>query len=153
MSEVTNAKDFSRWEMPRSNRSRLNPTPTFKTAVAGTALLAIQSGLDPKQVALWMRRELRRQWTFMSACQYLAGKEARAAIEALPEGFLFEGIDVDDLRTACLLSAVVLAEMDIKAGRTWSPIELVSAVRAGLEGEEISEKGRAAILVLIEKMA
>lgn len=72
--------------------------PREKALAACRALDQFIAGKDPKSIGAALREEVGLQWTVLTAVQYLTGKEARDALDALPADFVFEGRNKFELK-------------------------------------------------------
>lgn len=67
--------------------------PNEKAVIAAYVLHRIAAGeIDDKEAGQILRREIGLQWTFLTAIQYLTGKEAAESIASLPANQHFFGL-------------------------------------------------------------
>lgn len=96
-----------------------NPFPKKKSKLPplGKALIAAKVVLDVRDEKLevaeagaLLRREVGLNWSLITAAQYLTGKEAVGAIEALPAGWSDEQLAKRDLVEAVLFANLLCAQ-------------------------------------------
>ncbi|HFF3782993.1 TPA: hypothetical protein ACGCF2_001487 [Stenotrophomonas maltophilia] len=91
-------------------KSRLSPQG--KAIAAAHALLDTMEGrLDEKAAGRWLREEVGLQWSMLTCLQYLSGKEALAALKALPNDWSERGRTKQHLQAASILAAHAVANM------------------------------------------
>ncbi len=91
-------------------KSRLSPQG--KAIAAAHVLLDSAEGrLDEKAAGRWLREEVGLQWSMLTCLQYLSGKEALAALKALPNDWSERGRTKQHLQGASILAAHAVANM------------------------------------------
>lgn len=91
-------------------KSRLSPQG--KAIAAAHVLLDSAEGrLDEKAAGRWLREEVGLQWSMLTCLQYLSGKEALAALKALPNDWSERGRTKQHLQAASILAAHAVANM------------------------------------------
>jgi hypothetical protein len=80
-------------------------------AAAHVLLDSAEGALDEKATGRRLREEVGLQWTYLNCIQYLSGKEALGALEALPSDWSEQGRTRLHLLGAALLSAQTVANL------------------------------------------
>lgn len=127
----------------RSPKKLLIP-PQLKVVAAATALLRTMGGnFDEKSAGKWLREEVGLQWSFLTCLQYLSGKEALSALDALPDGWAERGLTKGDLYAASFLAAHAVANV-----RQNGSMLCASEMAMGMKGKTIEQwlAGRQAVL-------
>lgn len=92
----------------RTKKSRLSPSGKAIAAAIGFLDL-IEKRVDEKGLGIRLRAEIGLQWTWLTCIQHLAGKEALAALSALPANWSNGSRSRGDLLVASLLAARAVA--------------------------------------------
>lgn len=118
----------------RSPKKLLIP-PQLKVVAAATALLRTMEGnFDEKSAGKWLREEVGLQWSFLTCLQYLSGKEALSALDALPDGWAERGLTKGDLYAASFLAAHAVANV-----RQNGSMLCASEMAKGMKGKTIEQ--------------
>ncbi|MCZ8158413.1 MAG: hypothetical protein O9256_00720 [Rhizobiaceae bacterium] len=109
MDDEQQAPGFHRFEPHAWDKRKPDrPTAGYKALVCAMALLGAAGGTPHQLLELWIRANLKRQWTLVNAIQYLAGAEADAAFVTLPKDFYFLGVTPVALQPACAVARAVI---------------------------------------------
>lgn len=97
-----------------------NPFPKKKSKLSpqGKAILAVlvlldflEEKIDAKAAGLRLRSEVGLQWSLITCLQYLSGKEALNALEALPSDWTQGGRSKDDAMRGVIAAAHTVANI------------------------------------------
>lgn len=103
--------------------------PLGKALVAARVLLDVRDEkLDGKAAGALLREEVGLNWSVLTAAQYLTGKEAMVALEALPRGWSNGGQDKRNLIEAVLFANLLCAQGHPKGSQLSAGV-LVSAFK------------------------
>lgn len=101
--------------------SRHNPFPAKKSRLPpiGKALAAVKAirravdeRMDEKSIQALLKEEVGLNWSLLTALQYLTGKQALGALEALPANWVGEdGTTMDDVEGAVAVAHLVCANL------------------------------------------
>jgi hypothetical protein len=84
--------------------------PLIKVKLAAIALAAVLSDrMTDKEAGRFLREATGTQWSLLTCMQYLSGKEALAAIAALPDGWTEDGMTKQALEQAAKVAAFTVA--------------------------------------------
>lgn len=84
--------------------------PLVKVKLAAIALAAVLSDrMTDKEAGRFLREATGTQWSVLTCMQYLSGKEALAAIAALPDGWTEDGMTKQALEQATKVAAFAVA--------------------------------------------
>lgn len=84
--------------------------PLVKVKLATVALSAVLSDrMTDKEAGRFLREATGTQWSLLTCMQYLSGKEALAAIAALPDDWAEDGMTKDALEHATKVAAFAVA--------------------------------------------
>lgn len=84
--------------------------PLVKVKLAAIALAAVLSDrMTDKDAGRFLREATGTQWSLLTCMQYLSGKEALAAIAALPDDWLEDGMSKQALEQATKVAAFAVA--------------------------------------------
>lgn len=84
--------------------------PLVKVKLAAIALVAVLSDrMTDKEAGRFLREATGTQWSLLTCMQYLSGKEALAAIAALPDDWAEDGMTKDALGQATKVAAFAVA--------------------------------------------
>ncbi|WP_423171090.1 hypothetical protein [Stenotrophomonas maltophilia group sp. CASM26] len=84
--------------------------PLVKVKLAAIALAAVLSDrMTDKEAGRFLREATGTQWSLLTCMQYLSGKEALAAIAALPDDWAEDGMTKDALGQATNVAAFAVA--------------------------------------------
>jgi len=84
--------------------------PLVKVKLATVALSAVLSERMPEEdVGRLLREATGTQWSLLTCTQYLSGKEALAAIAALPDGWTEDGMTKHALEQATKVASFAVA--------------------------------------------
>jgi len=84
--------------------------PLVKVKLAAIALVAVLSDrMTDKEAGRFLREATGTQWSLLTCMQYLSGKEALAAIAALPDGWAEDGMTKDALGQVTKVAAFAVA--------------------------------------------
>ncbi len=87
-------------------------SPQRKVVAAATALLNTMEGVfDEKTAGKWLREEVGLQWSLLTCMQYLSGKEALSALDALPDDWAEGEHTKADLYASSILAAHAVANV------------------------------------------
>ncbi|WP_329867445.1 hypothetical protein [Stenotrophomonas hibiscicola] len=82
----------------------------LKVKLAAIALVAVMSDrMTDKEAGRFLREATGTQWSLLTCMQYLSGKEALAAIAALPDGWTEDGMTKQALELATKVAAFAVA--------------------------------------------
>jgi hypothetical protein len=110
-------------------------SPQRKVVAAATALLDTMEGVfDEKSAGKWLREDVGLQWSFLTCLQYLSGKEALSALEALPDGWTERGRTKGDLYAASIFAANAVANV-----RQNGSMLCASEMAKGMKGKTIEK--------------
>lgn len=86
-----------------------------KVKLASTVLAAVLAEkIDEKQAGVLLREATGTQWSLLTCLQYLSGKEALGAIEALPQGWSEDGMTKEGFEAATKVAAHAVANFHPK---------------------------------------
>jgi hypothetical protein len=86
--------------------------PQGKTISAALVLLDVMDEkIDAQAAGLRLRQEVGLQWSFITCLQYLSGKEALGAVEALPNDWTQDGRTKTDVIRAVVAAAHTVANV------------------------------------------
>lgn len=84
--------------------------PLVKVKLATVALVSVLSErMDEKEAGRFLREATGTQWSFLTCMQYLSGKEALAAIAALPDDWAEDNMTKEALEQATKVAAFTVA--------------------------------------------
>ncbi len=110
-------------------------SPQRKVVAAATALLSTMEGVfDEKGAGKWLREEVGSQWSFLTCLQYLSGKDALSALEALPADWAERGRTKGDLYAASIFAAHAVANV-----RQNGPMLCASEMAKAMKGKSIEQ--------------
>lgn len=88
-----------------------------KALAAANILLKVRAGdLDEKQAGALLSGSVGKQWSLITAVQYLSGKEALAALLALPDDYKDGGLTKERLLEAVALANLACANASPAGG-------------------------------------
>lgn len=93
--------------MKRSGKPAIKPLT--KVIIAAHIIAAVVMGKIDEKEASKLLREAGLQWAFLTCLQYMSGKEARGAVEALPDEWAEEGVDKQALLQVIDMAADAVA--------------------------------------------
>ncbi|WP_445145067.1 hypothetical protein [Dyella sp. Tek66A03] len=86
--------------------------PQGKTIAAALVLLDVMDEkIDAQAAGLRLRQEVGLQWSFITCLQYMSGKEALGAVEALPNDWTQDGRTKTDVILAVVAAAHTVANV------------------------------------------
>lgn len=92
------------------NSPRKKLPALFKVKLAAVALAAVLADrMTDQEAGRFLREATGTQWSLLTCMQYLSGKEARAAIAALPEDWAEDGMTKHALEQASKVAAFAVA--------------------------------------------
>ena len=88
-----------------------------KALAAAEVLLKVRAGaMDEKQAGLELSARVGSNWSLITAVQYLSGKEALAALLALPDDYSDSGLTKERLLEAVALANLACANASPRGG-------------------------------------
>lgn len=129
--------------MRGSSRKKVLVSRQLKVVAAATALLNTMEGVfDEKSAGKWLREEVGLQWSLLTRMQYLSGKEALNALDALPDDWAERAHTKADLCASSILAAHAVANV-----RQSGPMLFASEMAKEMKGKTIEQwlAGRAVV--------